>query len=122
MTDDTPAVDEHVAVEDGEYRAVLDRIEDGLATLILERDGEAVGQVLVAPERLPADARHADAVVTVAVEDGALVACRYENEETERRHERVQSRFDRLARRRDEDRTTADDDPTDEGDESPEGE
>lgn len=124
MTDDTPAADEDVAVPDGEYRAVLDRIEDGLATLILEADEEAVGQALVAPERLPADARHTDAVVTVTVEDGGLVACRYEDEATDRRHERVQSRFDRLASRREEsDRgTTPDEDPTDECDESPEGE
>ncbi|PSQ02788.1 DUF3006 domain-containing protein [Halobacteriales archaeon QS_5_70_17] len=84
---------------DGEYTAVVDRVEDGLAVLLLEADGETVDDLLVPPERLPRRARTAGAVLTVVVEDGDLIEARYRPEETRERAERAQSRFDRLAER-----------------------
>lgn len=84
---------------DGEYTAVVDRVEDGLAVLLLEANGETVDDLLVPSEDLPRRARAADAVLTVVVEDGDLIEARYRPEETRERAERAQSRFDRLAER-----------------------
>ncbi|WP_254840157.1 DUF3006 domain-containing protein [Natronomonas marina] len=86
-------------IPDGTYTAVLDRIEDGVATLLLEEDGEDAHQLDVDPSVLPADARHSDAVLTVEIDDGELVATSYEPEETDERQESAQSRFDRLSER-----------------------
>jgi hypothetical protein len=98
-----------VSVPDGEYVAVLDRFEEGpdadrpLAVLVCERDGETVGDLVVAHVAVPQPGRHVDAVLDVTVEDGELVAADYRPEETERRKESAQSRFDRLSRRPGED-------------------
>lgn len=67
--------------------------------LLLEADGEVVGDVAVAPERLPRRGRRPDAVLTVVVEDGELTEARYRAEESRERKETAQSRFDRLAER-----------------------
>ena len=67
--------------------------------LLLEADGEVVGDVAVAPERLPRRGRRPDAVLTVVVEDGELIEARYRAEESREREETAQSRFDRLAER-----------------------
>ncbi|MWG36728.1 DUF3006 family protein [Halomarina oriensis] len=107
MSDDPAECGAGDGVPDGEYRAVVDRIEDGLATLILD-DETTTGRVDIPPDSLPDGARQADAVVDLTVEDGRLAEVRFEERATERRRERVQSRFDRLARRRDE--TTAPED------------
>ena len=84
---------------DGEYTAVVDRFEDDLAVLLLERDGKAVDDVAVERTELPESARHQDAVLRVSVENGAIRETTYEAEETAERAERAQSRFDRLSRR-----------------------
>ncbi|MFW5963529.1 MAG: DUF3006 domain-containing protein [Natronomonas sp.] len=85
-------------IPDGRYVAVVDRIEDGIAAVIPEADG--VGEeLLVDPEALPQPARHADAVLDIVVADGELSEATYDAEETERRNERAQSRFDRLSKR-----------------------
>jgi len=84
---------------DGTYTAVVDRIEDGLATLILEADGEDAAQLDVDPSVLPAAARHSDAVLTIEVQGGDLTAATYERAETEEREAAAQSRFDRLSER-----------------------
>ncbi|MFC5972923.1 DUF3006 domain-containing protein [Halomarina salina] len=84
---------------DGDYVAVLDRFEGDLAVLLLEADEETVGDVSISVERLPEAAHHTDAVLHVTVEDGDLVDARYDEDETEARADRVQSRFDRLSRR-----------------------
>ncbi|MFD1515188.1 DUF3006 domain-containing protein [Halomarina rubra] len=101
MSDDHDAAGgrEGDAVADGEYLGVLDRFEDDLGVVLLEADGETVGDVTVAREALPEDARRPDAVLRVTLRDGAPVAVRYDAEETDRRAERTQSRFDRLSRR-----------------------
>ncbi len=83
-----------------EYVAVVDRFEGDEAVLLLERNGETVGDLVVSCEDLPSDARTQDAVLFVEIDDDAhLVDARFDPEATERRAERTQSRFDRLAQR-----------------------
>jgi len=86
-------------IPDGAYTAVVDRIEDDVATLLLEDDGTDAYQLDIDPEMLSAEARHPDAVLTVEISDGELVAMTYESEATEARQETAQDRFDRLADR-----------------------
>ncbi|MDZ5810612.1 DUF3006 family protein [Halorubrum sp. AD140] len=88
-----------IDLEDGEYTAVVDAIEDGLARVFFERDGEEVGDALLDPARLPADARHADAVLAVVLRDGAVDSAAYDPERTTARAEKAQDRFDRLSNR-----------------------
>jgi len=84
-------------VTDGEYTAVLDRIEDDVAVLLLEQEGEQVPEVLIPQAKVPSDARHQDAVLTIRLSDEQVVSVDYDANETSRRHEAVQSQFDRLA-------------------------
>lgn len=98
----SPALAFATARPDGTYLAVLDRFEVGadeerLAVLVLERAGETRGRLVVPAEELPAEARHQDAVLEVAVTDGDLRSARYLPEETTRRAETAQDEFDRLA-------------------------
>jgi hypothetical protein len=86
-------------IPDGRYTAVVDRIEDGLAAVLLEEDGTDDDELLVEPDELPDDGQHADAVLTVEVQGGELVEASYESGETEHRRESAQSRFDRLSER-----------------------
>lgn len=86
-------------IPDGSYTAVVDRVEDGLATL--EVDGETDRyELVVDSEALPESARHADAIVHVELADGDLVDAEYDELESEERRERGQNRFDRLSKRR----------------------
>jgi len=89
---------------DGTYTAVLDRFEADeddrrLAVLLLEADGEQVGDLVVPAGTLPDAARHQDAVLAVEIADGSLQSATYRAAETERRSADAQSRFDRLSRR-----------------------
>ncbi|GAB7011265.1 DUF3006 domain-containing protein [Halorubrum trueperi] len=86
------------ALEDGEYTAVVDSIEDGFATVFFERDGEEVGNAVLEADRLPEDGKHADAILTVTVVDGNLDTAQYEPEQTTERSEAAQNRFDRLSK------------------------
>jgi hypothetical protein len=86
-------------IPDGTYTAVVDRIEDDLATLLLEEDGTDAYQLDVDPEILPTEAQQPNAILTVEISDGELATTTYEPEETETRQESAQSRFDRLAER-----------------------
>ena len=86
-------------LDDGQYTAVVDSIEDGLATIFFERDGEEVADAVLDATILPADTRHADAIVLVTISDGELVEAAYDAEQTENRAEQAQSRFDRLSER-----------------------
>jgi hypothetical protein len=89
--------------DDGDYTAVLDRFEEGrdgrLAVLVLERDAESVGDLVVDPDRLPADGRETDAVFDVRVRNGELRSATHRPEASRRRAEDAQSRFDRLSSR-----------------------
>jgi len=86
-------------IPDGEYTAVLDRIEDGLATLVFETDGTDADELVVDPAAVPSEGRHADAVLTIEIKEEEIVAVTYKASETEERRERAQRRFDRLSRR-----------------------
>jgi len=78
---------------------IIDSIEDGLATVFFEADAAEVGHAVLEASTLPAEGRHADAIFSVTVEDGAAVEWVYEPETTETRREAAQDRFDRLSQR-----------------------
>ncbi|WP_222913046.1 DUF3006 domain-containing protein [Natrinema sp. SYSU A 869] len=84
---------------DGTYTAVVDRFEDSLAVILLEDDGETVGEVVVDRERLPEDGRHVNAVLIVELEDEEVIDVTYKEQETVDRSERAQRRFDDLSQR-----------------------
>lgn len=84
---------------DGTYTAVVDRFEGDLAVLLLEADGETVGERVLDRERLPEAGRHVDAVLTVELDDGDVASLDYEPETTESRAENAQRRFDELSQR-----------------------
>ena len=91
----TDAID----VPDGEYTAVVDAIEGGLATVFFEAGGDQVGDTLLEATVLPADARHADAVLSVTVSGGHVDDAAYRPERTASREEAAQDRFDSISRR-----------------------
>ena len=84
---------------DGTYTAVVDRIEDGLATVFVEQEGEEITGSTIEASTLPETGRHADAVFTVRITDGEIVDWTYEPETTETRQSTAQDRFDRLSSR-----------------------
>ncbi|PSP33023.1 DUF3006 domain-containing protein [Halobacteriales archaeon QH_10_67_22] len=84
---------------DGEYTAVVDAVEDGLATVFFERDDEDIGDAVMEATVLPETGRHADAILSVTVADGEVVEWSYDAETTETRREAAQDRFDRLSSR-----------------------
>ncbi|MGM0718805.1 MAG: DUF3006 domain-containing protein [Halobacteriota archaeon] len=88
-----------IELSDGEYTAVVDNVEDGLATVFFERDGEEVGHAVLDASRLPSDGQHADAVLSVTLSEGGIEAVSYKPEQTEARKEAAQDRFDRLSKR-----------------------
>ncbi|WP_311171790.1 DUF3006 domain-containing protein [Halobellus ordinarius] len=87
------------ALDDGQYTAVVDTIEDGLATIFFEQDGDEVGDAIIDANTLPADARHADAILTVEIAAAEINQMDYEPERTETRKQSAQDRFDRLSSR-----------------------
>lgn len=91
----------------GEYTVVVDTIEDGLATVFFEQDGEEVGDAVLDADTLPVEARRADAILTVEVTDGTLTQLTHDPSRTESRKQAAQDRFDRLSSRppRDDDST-----------------
>ena len=88
-----------IGLADGTYTAVVDAIEDGLATVFFERDGEDVDDAVVDADRLPEEGRHADAIFDVRIEDGSIATATYDPDRTEARSEAAQDRFDRLSSR-----------------------
>ncbi|WP_227133847.1 DUF3006 family protein [Halorubellus salinus] len=88
-----------IDLDDGTYTAVVDSIEDGLATIFYERTGEDVASELRDATDLPETGRHADALFTVDVSDGEVVEWTYQPADTEERQEAAQDRFDQLSSR-----------------------
>jgi hypothetical protein len=87
------------ALADGTYTAVVDNIEDDLATVFFEEDGTDVASAVLDASALPAAARQADAVLTARVEGGVVVEWTYDPERTTSRADQAQSRFDQLSSR-----------------------
>jgi hypothetical protein len=85
-------------IPDGEHTAVLDRFEDDLAVLEVTA-GDEQYELVVDSTELPADARHADAVLQVTVCDGELDDAVFDAEVSRERKREAQSRFDRLSER-----------------------
>ncbi|ACM57446.1 DUF3006 family protein [Halorubrum lacusprofundi] len=88
-----------IDLADGAYTAVVDTVEDGLATVFFERDGDDVGNAVLDADRLPSEGRHADAILDVRIEDGSIAAATYDPERTSTRADAAQDRFDRLSKR-----------------------
>ncbi|MFC6732665.1 MULTISPECIES: DUF3006 domain-containing protein [unclassified Haladaptatus] len=86
-------------VTDGAYTAVIDRIEDNHAVLLIEEGGKDVDELVVHETKLPFDMREPNLVVHVTLEGGKLRSVDADREETAERMEDAQSRFDRLAKR-----------------------
>lgn len=84
---------------DGTYTAVVDLIEDGLATVFLEENGSDVADTMIDASVLPEAGRHADAIFSVTVTEGEFEGWQYEPETTTDRKEAAQDRFDRLSSR-----------------------
>ncbi|WP_436932432.1 DUF3006 domain-containing protein [Halosimplex halobium] len=85
-------------IPDGTYTAVVDRIEDSLATLEVD-GGDELYDLTVDEHELPDPARHADAIVELEVVDETLVGVAYDEQTTAERKERAQDRFDTLSKR-----------------------
>lgn len=85
-------------IPDGEYTAVLDRIEDDLAALEVATD-DGPRELAVELTELPEEGRQPDAVLTVEIDNGMLLDADYDPEETGERKEDAQSRFDQLSSR-----------------------
>lgn len=85
---------------DGRYRAVLDRIEEGVGVLLVENDSgdEVIDERHVDADDLPTGVEDG-AVLTASFEDDALRHLVFEPAETERRRTELGERFDRLAER-----------------------
>lgn len=89
-------------LDGGTYTATLDRFEDApdgrLAVLVVERDGEPVGQVDLPVEAVPTAGRSVDSVFSLVRTDERFELT-YRADETTARAESAQTRFDRLAQR-----------------------
>lgn len=84
---------------EGTYTAVVDAIEDGLATVFFEDNGNDVADAVIDASELPEDGRHADAILTVRVSDGDLREWTYDPETTSTRQQTAQDRFNELSSR-----------------------
>jgi len=83
---------------DGTYTAVVDRIEDGTATLEIDAE-DGLSALEIEATELPAEARTADTVLEITVEDSALAGVTHDPDETADRASEAQRRFDRLSKR-----------------------
>jgi len=88
-----------IELPDGEYTAVVDGIEDGLARVFFEQDDEEKGNAVVEADILPDSGQHADAILSVTIEDGTIETATYQPAETADRQTKAQDRFDSLSER-----------------------
>jgi hypothetical protein len=88
-----------IELPDGTYTAVVDAIEDGLATVFFEQDGVEKGNAVLGAETLPDSGHHADAILSVTIEDGTIQTASYQPEQTADRQATAQDRFDSLSER-----------------------
>lgn len=89
-------------LDSGAYTATLDRVEEtpggDLAVLIVEAEDDVVSQLDLPVETVPDDGRHVDAVFDLRITADRFELV-YRADETARRAEAAETRFDRLARR-----------------------
>ncbi|NLV05012.1 DUF3006 family protein [Haloarcula rubripromontorii] len=83
---------------DGTYTAIVDRIEDGIATLEVDTE-DGLSALDIETAELPAEAQTADVVLEITVTDSALADVTPEPEETADLASEAQRRFDRLSKR-----------------------
>ena len=88
-----------IELPDGTYTAVVDAIEDGLVTVFFEQDGVEKGNAVLDAEILPDSGQHADAILSVTIEDETIQSASYEPEQTADRQATAQDRFDSLSER-----------------------
>jgi hypothetical protein len=88
-----------IELPDGAYTAVVDTIEDGLATVFFEQDGVEKGSAVIDVKTLSESGQHADAILSVTIEDGTIETTTYHPEETADRQSKAQDRFDSLSER-----------------------
>ena len=88
-----------IELSDGTYTAVVDTIEDGLATVFFEQDGVEKGNTVIDAETLPDSGQHADAIISITIEDRRIQTATYKPEQTADRAAKAQDRFDSLSER-----------------------
>jgi hypothetical protein len=86
-------------IPDDTYTAVVDEIDASLARLELQAADDELYELVVESTELPDNGRDPGAVLTVEVVDETLADAEYEPEETARRRQRAQDRFERLSER-----------------------
>lgn len=86
-------------IPDGTYTAVVDESDDSLVRLELQAADDELYELVVESTALPDAGREIGAVLTVEVVAETLTEATYEAEETTRRRNRAQDRFDRLSKR-----------------------
>lgn len=82
----------------GQYTATVDRITEGIATVLIESDGCTVAQRDVDANNLPSGAGEG-AVLSVTLVDSSITNLEYQPNETDRRQKEAQDRFDSLSTR-----------------------
>lgn len=104
-----------MTLSDGTYRGTIDRIEEGIAVILIEdeqgdtadidendastSDREIVEELHCSTERLSQRARDDLGVVSVTLVDGEIEAIEHHSQATQRRRSELQNRFDELAER-----------------------
>lgn len=88
-----------IELPDGAYTAIVDAVEDGLATVFFEQDDEEKGNAVIDAEMLPESGQHADAIFSVSIENGTIQTATYHPDQTENRVNEAQERFDSLSER-----------------------
>lgn len=87
-------------LEEKTYTATIDRIEEGIAVILVEDDGEVIEERRIRDlDRIPDDGLHAGAVVRITVEDGEISTIEYDGKAEQTRRKRIQKRFDKLSER-----------------------
>lgn len=86
---------------DKTHTAVVDRIEDGIAVLLVEDDtGTVIEELTPAADALPAEIEAGD-VVELTLDGDTITSITRDQAATKARKQRAQNRFDRLAERPD---------------------
>jgi hypothetical protein len=87
-------------IDDGRYTGVVDRIEEGVAVVIVEFEGRPVEEFHLGSEDLP-EGVTGGSVCRVTLSDGEVDGIDADPTATDERRESARRRFDRLSRRPD---------------------